>query len=68
MILTFTLNSYAQIRFQYRAWQLRNHNTARYDDTWGPLALCILLVAALIINFYLRFSQGSAPSNPVNQA
>lgn len=28
----------------------------RYDDLWGPAVLCILLVVALIVNFYLRFS------------
>ncbi|KAG2187296.1 hypothetical protein INT44_004981 [Umbelopsis vinacea] len=68
LVIAAVLAIYAQIRFQYRAWQLRNHNTARYDDVWGPLALCILLVAALIVNFYLRFSQDSAPSHPVNHA
>lgn len=62
------LYRYAQIRFQYRAWQLRNHNNARYDDIWGPAALCILLVAALAINFYLRFSQGPAPSHSPSQS
>jgi hypothetical protein len=27
----------------------------RYDDLWGPAVLCVLLVGALIVNFYLRF-------------
>lgn len=26
----------------------------RYDDVWGPTVLCILIVTALIVNFYLR--------------
>ncbi|KAH8555204.1 VTC domain-containing protein [Umbelopsis sp. PMI_123] len=68
LMISALLAIYAQIRFQYRAWQLRNQNSARYDDIWGPLALCILLVVALIINFYLRFAQGSAPSHPINQS
>ncbi|KAJ2964867.1 hypothetical protein NQZ79_g405 [Umbelopsis isabellina] len=48
---------YAQIRFQYRAWQLRNFSTKRYDDVWGPAVLCIMIVGALVLNFYLRFGQ-----------
>lgn len=33
-----------------------NHaDDGRYDDIWGPAVLCVLLVAALIVNFYLRF-------------
>ncbi|ORZ18861.1 VTC domain-domain-containing protein [Absidia repens] len=37
---------YALYRFEKRAW---------YDDLWGPAVLCVLLVGALIVNFYLRF-------------
>ncbi|KAG2183285.1 hypothetical protein INT43_006290 [Umbelopsis isabellina] len=68
LIISALLAIYAQIRFQFRAWQLRNHNNARYDDIWGPLALCILLVAALIVNFYLRFSQITGSSTATNPA
>ncbi|KAH8555202.1 hypothetical protein BGW37DRAFT_419777 [Umbelopsis sp. PMI_123] len=50
---------YAQIRYQYRGWQLRNHSTKRYDDIWGPAVLCILLVGALVLNFYLRFGKSA---------
>lgn len=32
----------------------------RYDDVWGPSILCILLVTALCINFYLRADSLSA--------
>ncbi|KAG2187295.1 hypothetical protein INT44_004980 [Umbelopsis vinacea] len=46
---------YAQIRYQYRGWQLRHQSTKRYDDVWGPAVLCVLLVGALVLNFYLRF-------------
>jgi hypothetical protein len=48
-------NSYALARFQIRSWQLRtNKQIVRYDDVWGPTVLCILLVTALVVNFYLR--------------
>lgn len=32
----------------------------RYDDVWGPTVLCILIVTALIVNFYLRADTLSA--------
>lgn len=51
---------YAQIRYQYRGWQLRHFSTKRYDDVWGPAVLCVLLVGALVLNFYLRFGKSSA--------
>ncbi|CAO3658456.1 unnamed protein product [Umbelopsis vinacea] len=51
---------YAQIRYQYRGWQLRHQSTKRYDDIWGPAVLCVLLVGALVLNFYLRFGKSSA--------
>jgi hypothetical protein len=42
-------------RYQLRAWQLRtNRHITRYDDIYGPTVLCIMLVTALVINFYLR--------------
>ncbi|CAO3681357.1 unnamed protein product [Rhizopus stolonifer] len=48
---------YALFRYQIRSYQLRTHrNMVRYDDIWGPTILCILLVTALIVNFYLRFN------------
>lgn len=29
-------------------------NILRMDDIYGPVVLCVLLVTALLINFYLR--------------
>ncbi|KAJ2959451.1 hypothetical protein NQZ79_g5094 [Umbelopsis isabellina] len=46
---------YALYRFERRAWMINRHDQGRYDDLWGPAVLCVLLVAALVINFYLRF-------------
>lgn len=53
--------SYALARFQIRSWQIRtNRQIVRYDDVWGPTVLCILLVTALVVNFYLRADTLSA--------
>ncbi|KAI7890393.1 VTC domain-containing protein [Mucor mucedo] len=55
IILSSLLAIYALARFQIRSWQLRtNKQIFRYDDVWGPTVLCILLVTALCVNFYLR--------------
>ncbi|KAL9542375.1 hypothetical protein MBANPS3_008645 [Mucor bainieri] len=56
LFISMLLALYALARFQYRAWQLRSPNqTGRFDDLYGPAVLCILIVAALVINFWLRF-------------
>jgi uncharacterized membrane protein YidH (DUF202 family) len=54
--ISAVLALYALARFQCRAWQLRTPNyKGRFDDIYGPAVLCVLIVAALIINFWLRF-------------
>lgn len=56
LFISMLLALYALARFQYRAWQLRSPNqTGRFDDLYGPAVLCVLIVAALVINFWLRF-------------
>ncbi|KAI8987747.1 hypothetical protein BDF20DRAFT_803245, partial [Mycotypha africana] len=47
---------YALYRFEKRAWMINRRIDGRYDDLWGPAVLCVLLVGAIVINFYLRFS------------
>ncbi|KAI9498999.1 vacuolar transporter chaperone 1 [Zychaea mexicana] len=46
---------YALYRFEKRAWMINRRVAGRYDDLWGPVVLCVLLVGALIVNFYLQF-------------
>ncbi|KAG1141027.1 hypothetical protein G6F37_006481 [Rhizopus arrhizus] len=46
---------YALYQFERRAWMINRRIVGRYDDLWGPAVLCVLLVGALIVNFYLRF-------------
>lgn len=50
---------YALYRFEKRAWMINRQIIGRYDDLWGPAILCVLVVAALIVNFYLRFRPGA---------
>ncbi|KAI7904518.1 VTC domain-containing protein [Cokeromyces recurvatus] len=50
---------YALYRFEKRAWMINHLDEGRYDDIWGPAVLCVLLVTALIVNFYLRFGSNS---------
>ncbi|CAO3608557.1 unnamed protein product [Cunninghamella blakesleeana] len=46
---------YALYRFEKRAYMINRRIIGRYDDIWGPAVLCVLLIGALIVNFYLRF-------------
>ncbi|KAI9493341.1 VTC domain-containing protein [Zychaea mexicana] len=55
IIMASVLCFYALGRYQFRAYQLRTGRfITRYDDLYGPTILCICLVTALIVNFYLR--------------
>lgn len=58
------LFSYALGRYQFRAWQLRTGRfIIRYDDLYGPTVLCVCLVTALLVNFYLRASALADPQS-----
>ncbi|KAI9263081.1 hypothetical protein BY458DRAFT_514791 [Sporodiniella umbellata] len=46
---------YSLYRFEKRAWMIGHRSIGRYEDLWGPAALCVILVCALMINIYLRF-------------
>ncbi|KAI7877684.1 hypothetical protein K492DRAFT_231532 [Lichtheimia hyalospora FSU 10163] len=60
--VSMILSLYAFGRYRYRAWQITNRPRIRYDDLYGPIGLCILLVGALILNFVLRMMQPIDPS------
>ncbi|CAO3596405.1 unnamed protein product [Absidia cylindrospora] len=55
LVLAACIAIYALYRFEKRAWMINRRVIGRYDDLWGPAVLCVLLVGALIVNFYLRF-------------
>ncbi|RCH92483.1 vacuolar transporter chaperone [Rhizopus stolonifer] len=41
---------------RWRAYRIIHKPHLRYDDIFGPVFLCILLVGALILNFALRYN------------
>ncbi|KAI9269553.1 VTC domain-containing protein [Helicostylum pulchrum] len=45
---------YAFFFNRWRAYRITNKPHLRYDDVYGPVILCILLLGALITNFVLR--------------
>lgn len=63
IIIATVLAGYAQLRFQYRAWQIRFRSDSRFDDTLGPAILCAVLVIALFVNLGLRLNQ-PIPQHP----
>ncbi|KAI7879801.1 hypothetical protein K492DRAFT_130935 [Lichtheimia hyalospora FSU 10163] len=65
IIMSSIMCLYALGRYQFRAWQLRTGRyVIRYDDLYGPTVLCICLVTALIVNFYLRLPQLQETNSP----
>ncbi|KAI9104854.1 VTC domain-containing protein [Phlyctochytrium arcticum] len=59
--LVFTLLAmmfmvYALFLYQWRAQKIRNRDAGPYDDRVGPTVLVIALFFAILINFYLKFS------------
>ncbi|KAI9469109.1 MAG: VTC domain-containing protein [Benjaminiella poitrasii] len=63
ILVAMTLAAYAQLRFQYRSWQIRFRGESRFDDMYGPAILCFVLILALIINLGLRVQQ-PLPTDP----
>ncbi|KAF7728246.1 vacuolar transporter chaperone [Apophysomyces ossiformis] len=57
--IAFGFSLYAFGRYRYRAHQIATTPHLRYDDIYGPIGLCILLVGALILNFVLRYQHPS---------
>ncbi|KAF9429409.1 vacuolar transporter chaperone [Entomortierella beljakovae] len=46
---------YALVTFHWRADRIRKRLPGPYDDRFGPTVLCIFILAAILINFILRF-------------
>ncbi|KAG0171141.1 vacuolar transporter chaperone [Apophysomyces sp. BC1034] len=61
--IAFGFSIYAFIRYRYRAHQIATTPHLRYDDIYGPIGLCILLVGALILNFVLRYQHPSTTTS-----
>ncbi|CAO3699882.1 unnamed protein product [Rhizopus stolonifer] len=59
--ISFIFAIYAFGFYRWRAHRITNLPHLRFDDVFGPVFLCILLVGALVLNFALRFN--SPPQN-----
>jgi len=48
---------YALMTYHWRAQAIRRRGQGHFDDRLGPTFLCIALVLAVVVNFFLRFFQ-----------
>lgn len=46
---------YAVVIYQLRAKNIKVRGQGAFDDRYGPTALAILLFAAVVVNFVLRY-------------
>ncbi|CAO3599516.1 unnamed protein product [Absidia cylindrospora] len=60
-IIAMGVMLYALYTFHWRATRIRNREAAPYDDRVGPTVLCILMLAAVITNFWLRLGDQGNP-------
>ncbi|KAL1921584.1 uncharacterized protein VTP21DRAFT_11300 [Calcarisporiella thermophila] len=51
---------YALITYHWRAEKIKRRQIGPYDDRLGPTVLCVFLLAAVITNFWLRFTNDGA--------
>ncbi|KAI8642249.1 VTC domain-containing protein [Parasitella parasitica] len=49
--------------YRWRSYRIRKLPDLRFDDIYGPVFLCILLVGALVLNFALRFNSPAQENN-----
>ena len=45
---------YALVTFLWRSNLMKNRETERWDDPYGPLILTILLIFALTVQFFMK--------------
>ncbi|KAF9942063.1 vacuolar transporter chaperone [Modicella reniformis] len=55
MFVAMTVMIYALVTFHWRADRIRKRLPGPYDDRFGPTVLCVFILAAVLINFGLRF-------------
>ncbi|CAE6411313.1 unnamed protein product [Rhizoctonia solani] len=48
---------YALVTYHWRAAAIAKRGSGPYDDRLGPTILCIALLAAIVVNFVLRFTE-----------
>ncbi|KAG1142539.1 hypothetical protein G6F37_008788 [Rhizopus arrhizus] len=59
--IAFAFAFYSFTFYRWRAYRITNKPHLRFDDVFGPIFLCVLLIGALVLNFALRFN--SPPQN-----
>ncbi|KEI41982.1 uncharacterized protein L969DRAFT_91449 [Mixia osmundae IAM 14324] len=55
-IVAMAVMCYALVTYHWRASAIRRRGSGPYDDRLGPTVLCVALLAAVIVNFVLRFT------------
>jgi len=50
---------YALITYHWRAQSIRKRGQAGFDDRFGPTALAVILLLAVVVNFVLRITYNS---------
>ena len=57
-IVALATMGYALFTYHWRARSIRLRGQGGFDDRYGPTFLAILLLAAVVVNFVLRFTEG----------
>lgn len=52
--ISLVIAIYAFLRYRYRAYQMSTRPHIRYDDLYGPAALCILVIGAMAVSRVTR--------------
>eukprot|EP01095_Lingulamoeba_sp_RSL-Kostka_P012766 TRINITY_DN5100_c2_g1_i1.p1 TRINITY_DN5100_c2_g1~~TRINITY_DN5100_c2_g1_i1.p1 ORF type:complete len:699 (-),score=260.90 TRINITY_DN5100_c2_g1_i1:312-2408(-) len=67
VIISVIFMGYSLFLFRWRAARIRNNQPGRYDDVWGPVALFVIMVLAVLANgvFYI-YQQSTADPDDVD--
>uniref|UniRef100_A0A1D1Y4G1 Vacuolar transporter chaperone 1 n=1 Tax=Anthurium amnicola TaxID=1678845 RepID=A0A1D1Y4G1_9ARAE len=55
-LVALAIMFYALLTYHWRATRIRKREQG-FDDRYGPTVLCIFLIAAVVTNFVLRFTE-----------
>ncbi|KAJ2846851.1 hypothetical protein IWW36_004149 [Coemansia brasiliensis] len=53
-VIAMLVMVYALMLFQWRAERIRRRESGPYDDRIGPTVLVVVLISAVVLNFYLK--------------
>ncbi|KAJ1436068.1 VTC domain-containing protein [Ochromonadaceae sp. CCMP2298] len=57
MPLSLVFIGYALTTFLWRSEKIKTRDTDRWDDPFGPILLCSLLIAAMLVQLYFKVSE-----------